>query len=404
MTTSQRCFVLLGLILTAWPVFAGPQPVRIDLASETTDPGLEYFLEMGTVLLNGAPSTDMAICLTRARITPNGILHEPTGRLVAFIDADKNGIEAIVSMNGQCTGPDCGEVLIRTTDHNIEIDPAPLKRVCTDPYGIGRAFGFVEVQLGELRPETQGEVDLTLYNTYDEARTFFRVGPLGLTQTCRIPATDIHIRYGRNWFADSWSPRPWMQGNSLYVCSEGVRVCTFSDDFMTNKFHQAVITANDQHNTVIHASNSTGYYGGHECGLARDAHGGFLGRYFIEGWRSEWQIGLRINAGQGNDWVLGSPEPDLIVGGEGDDLLRGMAGGSNRIYGERGNDIMHDSPDGVCDGGLPKVDTLCAVDPWDWPNDYPAGDCCCDGCSGLPISCVLSDLTPGVAEVPPDPW
>jgi hypothetical protein len=235
----------------------------------------------------------------------------------------------------------------------------------------------------------------------DDSLMLVEVAPLGLWQTCQIPSHDTDVRFGRNWFADVWTPSPWMPGFSLFVCSEGVRVCSFSYEFLADPTHQAVIRANDLPNTVVHASAAHGYYGGHECGLARDR--GFVGRYRVEGWDDGWEIGLWIYGEGGNDWVIASPNPDIILGGDGDDLLRGMGGLSNRIYGEEGHDIMHDSPDGVCDGGPPALDTHCAVDPWDWPNDYPAGDCCCTGCGGT-RSCFYFDATPGVAEVPPVPW
>lgn len=403
MKAHLRRLVIVGLVLAAWPAMADQQMVRIELTYETANPNLEYMLEMGTVLRNGSPTDDMAICLSRAEVRNDGLVRERKGMLVAYVKANRKYIEVIAGANERCVGPDCDEILFKVNDHNVEIDPSPLKRICTDPAGIGKEFGFIEIQLGELRPTIKGPLDIAVLNTYDDSTMLFSVESHGLRQTCNVPTSDIDVRYGKNWFADIWGPSPWMPGYSLFVCSEGVRVCSFSYEFMANEFHQAVIVANDQHNTVIHASNARGYFGGHECGLARDAHGGAIGRYFIEGWDRGWQIGLRIDALDGNDWVLGSPEPDLLMGGDGDDLLRGMAGRSNRMYGEDGHDIMHDSTTGACDGGSPAIDTHCAVDPWDWPNPYPAGDCCCAGC-GPPVSCVFSDLTPGVADVPPDPW
>jgi hypothetical protein len=403
MHAHRRVVALIAIVLTSGTVSAGQLPVRIDLAGNTAEPNLEYYLEIGSVLRNGSPTTDMAICLSYAKITPYGLIRSHSSELVAFVAANERVVEAIATAQTTCSGSDCTEIQIKTRDHNVEIDPAPLKRLCADPSGIARQFGYAEIVLGELRPETRAEIELAILNTYDSSMMLFGVAALGLRQTCEVPEFDTDIRYGRGWRADLWSPSPWLPGYSLWVCSEGVRVCSFSSDFMSNEFHQAIIRANDLDNTVIHASSSAGYFGGHECGLGRDAVGGAIGRYFVEGWVRSWQIGLRIDALGGNDWVLGSPKPDLLMGGDGDDLLRGMAGSSNRIYGEGGNDIMHDSTTGTCDGGPPEIDTHCALDPWEWPDPYPAGDCCCAGCMP-PVSCVHSDFTPGVSEVPPDPW
>ena len=46
-----------------------------------------------------------------------------------------------------------------------------------------------------------------------------------------------------------------------------------------------------------------------------------------------------IYGGDGDDNIIGSPNPDLIFGGAGNDVLIG-AGGSDQIYGEEGNDIF----------------------------------------------------------------
>lgn len=404
MNTYLRVTACIVIVLAAWPVVAGQEPVKLDLSKTTAIPDLEYILEMGTVLRDGAPTLDVAICLSRAKITPNGLYREPSGELVAFIAANEKVVEEIATAETVCKGPECNELVVKVVDHNVEIDPTPIKRTCADPRGIARPYGYKEITLGELRSKSEAEVSVSILNTYDDSWMGLRVSALFVWQTCEVPDDDTDIRYGRNFYADLWSPSPWIAGFSLFVCSEGVRVCSFSSDFMSNEFNEAVIRANDLDNTVVHASREFGYHGGHECGLAYDMRRGAIGRYYIEGWVPEWQIGLRINALGGNDWVLGSPEPDLIMGGDGDDLLRGMGGGSNRIFGEGGNDIMHDSPSGICDGGPPEVDTSCMFDPWDWPNPYPAGDCCCHSCGGPPRSCFYSDLTPGVAEVPPDPW
>jgi len=401
MRTLTRFTPIIALVLTAPFILAGQKPVDVDLVSETSNPDLEYRLEMGSVLRNGAPSADMAICLTRVKVTKKGLIPEKNGELVVFINADKKVVNAIATAGEYCKGPDCTEIRVKTADHNFELDNDPVERTCTDPSGIAKQFGLHEVKLAELRPITEAKIDTTITTIRDDSLMLVEVAALGLWQTCQIPSRDTDVRFGRNWFADLWTPSPWMPGYSLYVCSEGVRVCSFSNEFMADPTHQAVIRANDLHNTVVHASSAHGYHGGHECGLARDR--GFLGRYRVDGWDDGWQIGLWIYGEDGNDWVIASPNPDIILGGDGDDLLRGMGGLSNRIYGEDGHDIMHDSPDGVCDGGLPVVDTHCAVDPWEWPDPYPAGDCCCTGCGGT-RSCFFFDATPGVAEVPPDPW
>ena len=295
MITRLQCLVLITVVLTASTAGAGQLPVRVDLTRATANPDFEYYLETANVLRNGSATPDMAVCLSRAQITPNGLIREPSGTLVAFIAANTKTIEAIASRDGTCQGPDCSKLEIRGADHNLQFDTAPYKRFCDDPAGIAKQFGYSELLLGELSSITKATVEITIRNVFDESMTVLGVTPFSLRQTCEVPDAETDIRCGRNWFADIWGPSPWMPGYSLYVCSEGVRVCSFSYDF------------------------------------------------------------------------------------------------------------MHDSTTGACDGGSPLIDTHCALDPWEWPDPYPAGDCCCAGC-GPPVSCVHSDLTPGVAEVPPDPW
>ncbi|MDX1926571.1 MAG: dockerin type I domain-containing protein [Pirellulaceae bacterium] len=55
-----------------------------------------------------------------------------------------------------------------------------------------------------------------------------------------------------------------------------------------------------------------------------------------------------IYGGDGDDFIIGSPNPDSIFGGTGNDILVG-AGGVDQIYGEEGNDILG-NPSAVANG------------------------------------------------------
>jgi hypothetical protein len=112
---------------------------------------------------------------------------------------------------------------------------------------------------------------------------------------------------------------------------------------------------------------------------------------------------MRIEGEDGHDWLSGGPNADTVIGGPGDDMLRGLGGRGNRLFGQDGRDIMHDADDGRCDGGLPADDLSCATTEWIPNQPYAAGDCCCHSC-GSPRGCVYSDLTPGVSVTPPAPW
>ncbi len=55
-----------------------------------------------------------------------------------------------------------------------------------------------------------------------------------------------------------------------------------------------------------------------------------------------------IYGGDGDDFIIGSPNPDSIFGGTGNDILVG-AGGVDQVYGEEGNDIFG-NPSAVANG------------------------------------------------------
>lgn len=55
-----------------------------------------------------------------------------------------------------------------------------------------------------------------------------------------------------------------------------------------------------------------------------------------------------VYGGDGDDFIIGSPNPDSIFGGTGNDILIG-AGGVDQIYGEEGNDILG-NPSAVANG------------------------------------------------------
>ena len=50
-------------------------------------------------------------------------------------------------------------------------------------------------------------------------------------------------------------------------------------------------------------------------------------------------VAVKVNAGNGNDYVSTGDGNDTIVGGEGDDVLDG-GGGNDRLVGQRGNDVF----------------------------------------------------------------
>ena len=128
MITAVRRLVAVAAVLTASSALAAQPPVSVDLVNATANPNLEYFLEVGTVVRDGAPSPDMAVCLTRARITAHGVLPEPSGRLIAFIAADKAEVKAIATASQSCWGPQCTGIRFSVADHNLELDTSPIKR------------------------------------------------------------------------------------------------------------------------------------------------------------------------------------------------------------------------------------------------------------------------------------
>ncbi len=379
---------------------AGQASLTIDLSKYTTAQS-EYALLVGAVTKKGEPSTNRAVCLQELRPGKRGL--EPVGppELVAFIAGTRKSIEAIASASGWCQGIQCTSLDIIVSDHNVVLDSYPQDQVCVDPAGIAAPFGFSKVALDDLPLAMAAEVRIDVRNRYDLSAMTLVSATLGLRQTCTVPPDDTDVRYGAGWYESIWTTASHVKSDTLFVCSEGVRVCTFSRDYMEWPLNRAVIRGNDRSNTLIMAAEGmTGYYGGHECRLATDA--GF-GRYRVDGWQESWKALMQIEGHGGNDWILGSPNVDFLFGGDGDDLLRGMGGSANRIYGENGHDLMHDAVVGTCDGGLPEIDVECSAEPWEWPAPYDAGDCCCSGCGGT-RNCITGDMTPGVNEVPPTPW
>jgi Ca2+-binding RTX toxin-like protein len=60
-------------------------------------------------------------------------------------------------------------------------------------------------------------------------------------------------------------------------------------------------------------------------------------------------MGVKIDGGSGNDWLIGGTGPDTLLGGGGNDILSGRAGddrleggdGNDRLYGGGGNDTLY---------------------------------------------------------------
>jgi hypothetical protein len=244
-------------------------------------------------------------------------------------------------------------------------------------------------------------------------------------QRCEIPAEHQHVRYGLGWYSDPRSVTAFRRTADLFVCSDGMLVCTFSGSFMQDPDNVAIIVANALNNTMM-PSGADFIDSARNCRSRSDSSLAVAEKaiaatpspkatlvvessaYRIDGWLEEWQAGFRLFGEGGHDWIVGGPSAATIYGGTGNDLLVGGES-ENHIFGEEGLDVMHGGNTGTCSGGSPAVDHHCmAGDPtvrW-WPYEgTEAGDCCCHSCPYYE-SCFFTDMTPGVTSVdlPPTPW
>ena len=105
---------------------------------------------------------------------------------------------------------------------------------------------------------------------------------------------------------------------------------------MEGFLNHAVIRGNDRDNTIL-LSGSVDIAIDRERYCRRTVKGHEL-RYKVYGWPESWDAHMRVYGEDGHDWLSGGPNADTVFGGEGDDMLRGLGGRGNRLYGQDGHD------------------------------------------------------------------
>jgi len=373
--------------------------LTINLVQETGSLESEHVIMAGSVVKDDAPTGNVAVCLAEWRLAPKpALVAGPT--LVAFVEGGPKGVLSMASRDQLCQGSDCRSLAISVLDHNFQLEGSPSGAVCEDPYGIAQRYGVTRVELADLEATDTASATVNVSTLTTNGRMLMEFGAQ-FRETCVIPADDNDVRYGQGHVWDGSPAHGFLPVSSLYVCSEGVRVCTFSRSFMEDSLSQVELRGNDLDNTIMPSALGSPD-GERTCGVGTD--GGAFEFYKVYGWPASFKAHMRLLGRGGHDWLVGGPNSDTIYGGTGDDMLRGAGGSGNRLFGETGHDIMHDAAGGLCDGGSPEPDSDCFSDPWVWPPaPYPAGDCCCHSCPNH-RGCFYADATPGGPETAPDPW
>lgn len=392
----------LAALAAAGPAAAGG--MSLDLTRLTADPDQEYTLVAGAVLGKEAGGRDVALCLRESPLPMKGMqgIEEGEPVLVGYAVGGEKGLAALIGPDGVHKGEAEPVIDLKVADHNLTLSSTAEGLECEDRHGILKQLGRQDLALGDLHELAELDLGLTVHNEVDGGRMVLEVVGSELVQECHIPHDHQHVRYGAGSVRDLFSPGLYVETDSLVVCSAGVRVCSFSGDFLEDPEHQAVIVGNDMDNTIMLADAST-TVGAHHCnGPAKGIHSPFA-RYAINDWSPSWEASLALYGEDGHDWLIDGPNDDYLDGGEGNDMLVGT-GGNNVIYGRGGRDVMHGGNDlGYCSGGSPAPDHDCYTEGnWPYTGDT-AGDCCCHSCVHSD-GCWLSDMTPGIMDVPPTPW
>jgi len=256
--------------------------ITVDLVQETYDSSLEHSLFVGSVTRSGKPTADTAVCLA------------------AFMPGKRPV---------PCQGPQCRVIGMRVADHNVELDGYAHGTSCADPYRIGKRFDMHEVMLADLNAVETPAVDIGVKNIYDNGMMTMEVLADRFRQTCRIPSGDADVRYGLGWAWDGSMSHHYLPSSSLYVCSEGVRVCSFSGDFMEEGFNSVEVRGNDENNTImLSASSDIAIDGERYCVAAAEAGSGSE-HYKVYGWPEEWRAGTCASSAVGvtTGWWVDPP-------------------------------------------------------------------------------------------------
>lgn len=406
-TISMMGSLLTGLAMAAALGPAGSASAKgleLDLVKLTTDPGLEHRIVVGAVLDKVAGGQDAAVCLQP--VAPpmkesQGFEDEPAV-LVGYVVGGDKGIAELIGPSGTYKGQGDGTVEIRVADHHASLTPYAEGLECEDHHGILKRLGRQSLTLGNLAYLARLDLGLDVVNVVDDGRMVLEVVGQDVVEECHIPSDHQHVRYGQGWMRDLFHSFRHEDMDSLYVCSAGVRVCTFPGSFMEDPDSEVVIVGNDLNNTIM--LSAPGYPGGAQVcdGPKKDIYPPHE-RYAIDGWPTRWEATLALYGGDGHDWMVDGPNDDYMDGGAGNDMLVGGAG-NNMIYGRDGRDVMHGgNAEGFCSGGSPTVEHDCYSE-GNWPyTGTTAGDCCCHSCNNY-SGCYMSDMTPGISDIPPTPW
>lgn len=451
----------LIILFISQNVCAFSESPSINLKTKINTPGYQDILFVGSVKKNGKLTYDLAICHSKWKLAgkeDQQIVGEST--LVAYIDITDHKKRKIYTPQQICKGSRCKSIDILVNDHNMRFVTSSHGRKCMDQHGILKKSGKgnqSEIEIADLVANQNLELSINVRNTVDEGMMGMDISPVETHQRCEVPPGHQHVRYGRGWYSSSLSASSFLSSKSLYVCSNGIRICIFSNSYMEDPANAAIIIGNRLNNTIMpsgsgfsdparfcsneyepsppHVDEDWRHYDRpvpspkliqkdqgrtsttRKVIKKKKGKAGSLPdkeiirerrRYKIDGWIDDWKASLRLFGGDGHDWIEGGPNNDSIYGGNGNDLLTGGSG-DNYIFGEEGLDVMHGGQRGMCDGGPPSTDHDCMEgDPtrrW-WPYEgTEAGDCCCDSCS-INESCYFTDMTPGVTpvDIPPDPW
>ncbi len=390
-----------GLAALALAGPAAAAGMALDLTQLTADPELEYILVAGAVMGKEAGGRDTALCLREVEAPDKGMqgLQRGDPVLVGYALGGEKGLEALIGPDGVQKGASEAVIALKVAGHNLELTPAAEGLECEDRHGILKQLGRQDLTLGDLHELEKLDLGLTVVNEMDGGRMVLEVVGQDLIQECHVPEDHQHVRYGAGAVRDLFMPGLYVETDSLIVCSAGIRICSFSGDFLEDPDHQAVIVGNALDNTIMLADSGT-LVGAHRC----DGSGkGGPSRYAIDDWAPAWEAGLSLYGEDGHDWIIDGPNDDFLDGGDGNDMLVGT-GGNNFIYGRDGRDVMHGGNDlGYCSGGSPTTEHDCYSEGnWPYTGDT-AGDCCCHSCVHND-GCWYSDITPGISDVPPTPW
>lgn len=399
----MKCAPWHGTLSAALYIFcAGPRTAQADicelnLSEETADPGADYILIAAPILDEDtlAETVDIALCIAERTPSPSGFSAQPTA--VGVIQPGMGGVCASRFSSRSCERCEWDQVDIVVTGHNIEIETYGSGVTCADTDGLR------ELVLSR-RSDTISLADLigtdaipfSVYNTLDDSFIHVRSGGNtgygesmdGAIYYCYMPTDDAHARFGLGYF---YSFPYYLSTLGFYVCSDAVRICSFSSAIMNDAFNDIAVVGNSLNNSI--ALSQSPY------GDARRYCDGTS--YYVFGWSSAWEAALGIYGLDGSDYILGGLTDNWIHGGTGNDFIDGNKADPSRsvtVLGDSGRDNMHG---GACYGGSPSTDYPCYEAPYEWtvwPNYGGDGDCCCDGCSPYG-ECVHSGLTP----VPPIP-